>query len=84
MYDDVNNMVAFGMVLMKIVIYRKADVGNGPGRIDTIKSYVFDCVERKIRYADMWIFNNAGLVVKIKGGIQDVGINSETQCQEKE
>ena len=73
MYDDVYNMIAFELVLVKIVIQVKGYIADRAlfGR-DFVKCRVYDFFEAKLGQANVGVFRDSKDVVKIKGNFQSI------------
>jgi hypothetical protein len=68
---DIDNMIAHEIVLIKIVIEGKADVGNWALLIKTCFSNFLKC---KSGYSDVGVLLNCFIVIKKKRSFQGIGI----------
>ena len=71
------------IMTVKIVIQRKADIGNRPVGYRAMESGPGKIFKTEKWNTDMRIIPNVLNVIKDKGGLQNIGINSKTQDREK-
>ena len=83
MDNDIDQMVAHNIMLVEIVVQRKANVGYGttwkPSQPQTCNLF-----QVKIRYSDMSVVFNVAPVIKDKWASQGVWIDGESKNTQKQ
>ncbi len=72
MYGYVHSMIAKKVVLVKVIVKGKADVGNGTVVAGTLKGRVFYTIQCKALDLDVVVIEDVWLVVKDKRNIERV------------
>ena len=75
MDQDVCPMVARNIVLMKVIIEGKADVGDGTTGGQTFKSRFLNAFLGQLGQADMGVMFNIAQVIKNERVLQGIGID---------
>lgn len=83
MNDDIDDVIACHVILVKIVVQRKSNVGNGAMMGGALKGRICKRFEIKVCQSDMVVVEYVIVVVKVEGGVQCVGIYENPYADKK-